>query len=127
METDVIVMINFKLVGVKLGEGLKHVPLFEIDKIAKAIFDFPVKSQNSGLSNIRSQHIYDWVVTLGEQSYEEEKKEQLLQDFINELTPKDSPLRKLLRETGKRPEFDFWDMRLSRKSIIKADPPPNIG
>jgi len=110
-------MINFKLIGMKLGEGLKHLQLREIDKIAKAIFDFSAKSHpNSGISNLQSQHIYNWVLTLGEQSYEEERKEQLLQDFINELTPEGSPLRKLQRETAKLPEFDFWDV--IHKSIV---------
>jgi len=113
-------MVNFKLIGIRLGEGLKYsTSINEINRIASAIFDFEASSYpNESITSSRSQLIYDWVMTLSEQPVEEQKKLQLLQEFINALTPEDSPLRNLINETAKLPQLDFW--YIIHKDIIRV-------
>lgn len=113
-------MINFKLIGIKLGEELKHrTTISGIERIASAIFDFEVLPHpHKSITSSRSQLIYDWVMSLAEQSIDEKKKLQLLQDFINALTPENDPLRKLIRDAIKLPELDFWS--IIHKDIIKV-------
>jgi len=103
-------MVNFRLIGIKLGEGLKYsTSINEINRIASAVFDFEVSSYpHESITSSRSQLIYDWVMSLAEQPIKEEKKLELLQKFINALTTEDSPLRNLINETAKLPQLDFW-------------------
>ena len=105
-------MINFRLIGIKLGEGLKYdTSINEINRVATAIFDFTVSSYpHESITSSRSQLIYDWVVTLAEQPIDDERKLQLLQEFINALTPENSSLRNLIKETTRLFEFDFWSV-----------------
>ena len=93
--------INFKMIGVQLGEGLKgQTTVNEISRMASAVFHFDVSSHpHASITSIRSQTIYSWVMTLSKQPISEEKKLQLLEQFINLLTPEDSPLRKLIEES----------------------------
>ncbi len=90
--------INFKLIALQLGEGLKNqTTINEIGRIASAIFDFDVSPHpHLNITSSRSQTIYDWVMTLGEKSMIREKKLQLLKQFIYALTSEDNPLRKLV-------------------------------
>jgi len=113
-------MANFRLIGIKLGEGVKYTTsINEINRIASAIFNFEVSSHpHESITSSRSQLIYDWVMTLAEQPIEEKKKLQLLQEFINALTSEDSPLRNLIKETVKLPEVDFWG--IIHKDIIRV-------
>lgn len=113
-------MVNFRLIGIKLGEELKYsTSINEINRIASAIFDFEVSSHpHKSITSLRSQLIYDWVMTLAEQPIEEKKKLELLQEFINALTPEDSPLRNLIKETAKIPRLDFWG--IIHKDIIRV-------
>lgn len=105
-------MINFKLIGIKLGEGLKYdTSINEINRIATAIFDFPISSHLHGsITSSRSQLIFDWVMTLAEKAIDEQRKIQLLQEFVNSLTPENSALRKLIKETTQLLHFDFWSL-----------------
>jgi hypothetical protein len=113
-------MIKFRLIGIKLGEGLKYdTTINEIGRMAIAIFDFTVSSHPLGsITSSRSQLIYDWVMTLAEQPMDEESKLWSLQCFIDALTPVDSLLRNLIKETANPPELDFWSM--IHESIIKV-------
>ncbi|MCJ7458226.1 MAG: TIGR02391 family protein [candidate division Zixibacteria bacterium] len=113
-------MINFKLIGIKLGEGLKYdTSINEINRIATAIFDFPISSHPHGsITSSRSQLIFDWVMTLAERHIADERKFQLLQEFINVLTPENSPLRNLIKETTGIYKFDFWS--IIHKDIVSA-------
>ena len=113
-------MINLRLIGIKLGEGLKYnTSINEINRIASAIFDFRVSSYpHESITSSRSQLIYDWVMTLAEQSIDEERKLQLLQDFINALTPENHALRNLIRDTAGLTELDFWSV--IHKDIIRV-------
>ncbi|MCD6408142.1 TIGR02391 family protein [bacterium] len=113
-------MANFRLIGIKLGEGVKYTTsINEINRIASAIFNFEVSSHpHESITSSRSQLIYDWVMTLAEQPIEEKKKLQLLQEFINALTSEDSPLRNLIKETVKLSEVDFWG--IIHKDIIRV-------
>jgi uncharacterized protein (TIGR02391 family) len=113
-------MVNFRLIGIRLGEGLKYsTSINEINRIASAISDFEASSHPlESITSSRSQLIYDWVITLAEQPIEEKEKLQLLQEFINTLTPEDSPLRNLIKETAELPELDFWG--IIHKDIIRV-------
>ena len=93
--------INFKLVGIRLGEGLKgQTTINEINRMASVVFDFDVSPHpHTSITSSRSQTIYDWVMTLSEQPISQEGKSQLLKQFIDTLTPEDSPLRKLIEES----------------------------
>ena len=90
--------INFKLVGMTLGESLKwQASVNQINRAASVIFDFASTPHNmESITSVRSQTIYNWVMSLSEQPISESKKSQLLRQFINTLTPEDSSLRKLI-------------------------------
>lgn len=104
-------MVNFKLIGTKLGEGLKYdTSINDINKIAKAIFDFEVRLHPSDITSSRSQLIYNWVMTVSEQSIDERSKLILLDEFIRNLTPLDSPLRNLTRFTDVSFSAAFWSI-----------------
>ena len=118
-------MINFRLIGIKLGEELKYtVSLDKVDSIATAIFGFSLYSNlledstfgyrrldkiatetfgpsclPEGIAPMQSQRIREWVVAFAEKPMDEETKLQLLQEFINCLTPEGSFLRNLIKET----------------------------
>jgi len=94
--------INFRMLAIQLGEGLKgQTVINEINRMASVVFDFDVSPHpHTSITSIRSQTVYDWVMTLSEQPISQEKKLQLLKQFIDALTPEDSPLRKLVREGG---------------------------
>jgi hypothetical protein len=92
--------INWKLIAIRLGQGLRDIPVNEINRMASAVFDFDVSPHpHANITSVRSQTVYDWVVSLSEQPISEEKKSQLLKQFIEALTPEDSPLRKLIGES----------------------------
>ena len=90
--------INFKLIALELGQGLiSQTTVNEIGRMASVVFNFDiVPHPHDSITSTRSQIIYSWVMTLSEQPISEEKKLHLLKQFINLLTPEDSPLRKLI-------------------------------
>lgn len=105
-------MTNYKLVAIKLGEGLKYgTTIRQIEQMATSIFDFgcdPYPHEN--ITSVRSQSIYDWVMTLANQPIDEERKKSLLQNFVYSLTAEDDPLRMLISNGYKLPEGGFWNM-----------------
>jgi len=114
-------MLNFRALGIKLGETLKdELTIMEVNKRASEIFNFAISLHpDEQITTPSSQMIYDWVKSLSEQqSLDEEKKLALLRDFINSLTPEDSPLRKLIEEAEQLPSYDLWS--LIHERIIEA-------
>ncbi len=117
--------LNFKLIATRLGEGLKYgTTINEINRIASAIFNFDVKHHpEPSITSYRSQLIYDWVMTLSEQPIDEEKKIQILEQFINNLTPSNSELRNLTRFSDIGSSAIFWSIihpsvvRVARKKF----------
>ena len=111
-------MINFRIIAFKLGEGLQYTVFpSEVDRVATAIFGFqPTSHKIDGIYFSNFKLIYDWVMSLAEQKIKDEEKVQLLQEFINALTPQNSPLRNLIKETTHLFNFDFWS--IIHKSII---------
>ena len=106
-------MINFKLIATKLGEGLKYSSsINEINKVANAVFDFSkMPHYRPYVTSSCSALIYDWVMTLSEQPIDEKSKLRLLDEFIDNLTPADSPLRSLTRFTDvSRGSANFWSI-----------------
>ena len=91
-------MINYKLIGIKLGDGLKYsTSINEINRIASAIFNFNVLSHpQESITSSRSQLIYDWIMTLSEQHLDEKEKLELPNHFINAMTPESDPMRNLI-------------------------------
>ncbi len=103
-------MLNYRSIGIKLGEGLKSdISVMEISRKASKIFNFAISLHpDESATTPGSQMIYDWVKSLSEHSVDEEKKRELLQQFVNDLTPEDSPLRNLINEGEELPEENFW-------------------
>jgi len=107
-------MINYKLIGIKLGDGLKYsTSINEINRIASAIFNFNVLSHpQESITSSRSQLIYDWIMTLSEQHLDEKEKLELLNHFINAMTPESDPMRNLPKEFDRfqQQELNVWIM-----------------
>lgn len=82
-------MVNFKLFAIRLGEKVKYEKsINEINRIANAISDFDVvEHPNDNITSERAQLIYDWIMTLKEQSIDDEEKLHLLKEFEEELDP----------------------------------------
>ncbi|MGA2159587.1 MAG: hypothetical protein ABSG90_10215 [Dehalococcoidia bacterium] len=101
-EDDIEAGINYKLIAIKVGEGVKNITTInEIGRIASSVFDFDISSHpHTNITSGRSQIVYDWIITLSEQPIGERKKLQLLKEFVVALTPESNPLRTIL------PEFD---------------------
>ncbi len=89
--------VNFRMLALKLGEALRSkTSRKQINDVASMLFDFDASTHRDfSITNIHSQEIYDWIMTLGEQPLSREKKLELLKKFIGTLAPKDNPLRKL--------------------------------
>lgn len=89
---------NFRLVAIELGEGLKgQTSVNQINRMASAVFDFnAVSHPHESITSVRAQTVYDWVMTLSKQPISEERKSQLLKEFVHALAPENSPLRKLI-------------------------------
>ena len=117
---------NFKFIALKLGDGLKYdTTVNEINRVASAIFDFPViEHPHDSITSVRSKLTYNWVMTLADTSISYERKIQLLTDFIIALTPEGSPLRNLINSDNSTNLIDFWTLihddirRVSRKRFI---------
>ncbi len=117
---------NFKLIAIKLGEGLKNdTTLNDINRIASAVFNFPLKDYpHENITSSRSQLIYNWVMMLADNPMSDELKIQLLGDFIKGLTPNGSSLRTLIDDKKSIMSPEMWTMihkdiqRVSKKKFI---------
>lgn len=107
-----MIEVNFKLIAIKIGEGLKYdTTINDIKRISSAIFDFSMKEYpHESITSSRSQLIYNWVMTLADTSMSDEKKIQHLGEFIKELTPNDSPLRTLIDNKKSTLDSDVWTL-----------------
>ena len=90
-------IIDFGPLAYKVGEMFKNkTTVHQIEQVSSALFDFNAKVHvNANITNIISQSIYDWVMTLGELPINQERKTRLLKQFIGALAPVGSPLKKL--------------------------------
>lgn len=117
---------NFKLIAIKFGDRLKSdTTINDINRIASAIFDFPLKEYpHQSITSSRSQLIYNWVMTLADQPISDEKKINTLREFINGLTPTNSPLRKLIEDPESKKNTDMLGLlhkdiqRVSKNKFI---------
>ena len=89
--------IDFEPLAFKLGEMLKRfTPYSKIQKQAEIIFNFASHThENPRITNISSQAIYDWVMTLGKQPMSSAVKLKLLRKFVASLAPTDTPLARV--------------------------------
>jgi len=104
--------INFKLIAVKLGEELKdQYSVDQIERIGHAVFDFHRKDHPmKNITSIRSQRVYDWVMTLSEQAASDDVKLNLLNQFVENLTAGTDFLRRFAI-SPKRNKFDsVWPL-----------------
>jgi len=103
---------NYKLIGIKVGECLKSTTTVDdINRIASAIFDFSLNEYpNSNITSFRSHLIYNWIMTLGHSSNNDEEKKVLLEQFVNELAPPKSPCRDFLKNESFSTSQDFWSL-----------------
>lgn len=117
---------NFKLIAIKLGEGLKYdTTINDINRIASAVFDFSLTEYpHDSITSSRSQLIYSWVMTLADNPMSDEKKIQLLGNFIGGLTPNNSSLRTLIERGKSTMSPELWTLvhkdiqRVSKKKFI---------
>ncbi len=81
--------INYKLLAVEVGESLKHdTTVNEVERIGSAVFSFSrVSQQSSGITSVRSQCIYDWILSLAAQPISEAEKGNLLRLFVTKIAP----------------------------------------
>ncbi len=91
---------ELKSLAIKLATVLCHETTYsKISNAAAAVFNFNCQTySDSGMTNMRSQNIYDWIMTLSEQPFSMERKLELLKKFIGALASKESPLARLKEE-----------------------------
>jgi len=82
--------------AIKAAKALNEkTTLDRINKVAKALFRFDTTSHmDKSMPDVVSQEIYDWIMTLSEQPFDEEEKWRLAQKFIVSLAPVSSPVEK---------------------------------
>jgi hypothetical protein len=90
---------NFKLWALKLAD---HVRLAasgnQIERVAHAVFDFEASEHpHPGITSGKWQRTYDWILTLFEQPLPEEKKRELLEGFVTNLTQEGTAVQELLQ------------------------------
>ena len=102
MDENKTTQINYKLVAMKLGEGLKYeTTLNEIERNASVTFDFECEEHPmTNITSERSQSIFDWVMTLSEQAIPDKGKISLLKNFIRMFDLPWNPYSELLEGTG---------------------------
>ncbi|GAB4479979.1 MAG: hypothetical protein Kow0088_21290 [Anaerolineales bacterium] len=95
---------NPKLAAIRIGDALKYdTSVNQIDRIASGTFrfgreDFPSK----GITSVRAQHIYDWLMSLFKQQISDTEKIESLEKFLLGITPpsKREDIHKILQECG---------------------------
>ena len=89
--------IDFEPLALRLGEMLKRFTSYaQIERQAEIVFNFAsLTHHNPRITNINSQAIYDWVMTLGKQPMGSEAKLKLLRRFVASLAPTDTPLARV--------------------------------
>lgn len=82
-------LVNFKLMAIKIGDSLSFgADNDRINLSAKAIFPFKVKKHpNKDIHRLPFQTIYDWIMTLSEQTLSLSETLKLLSSFTKEVAP----------------------------------------
>lgn len=105
---------NWKMVAMKLGEGLKYeTTLNDIHRNASVVFGFERREHPvNGITSSRSQLLYDWVMTLSQEGIPEDEKQSLLRNFISMFDLPWNPFSELLddKSVGLGKSESFWDM-----------------
>src|SRR4051812_44750060 len=80
---------NYRLIATGVGEALKwDASLKQIDRLARAILSLPKDSfPNDAITSQRAKLIYDWILTLASQSMAAEKRDELLVEFCQRISP----------------------------------------
>ena len=80
---------NFKLIATEISDYIKYeTSINEINRIANAIFKFSrQKFPNNSITSVRAQLVYDWILTLETYKCSDDKKKELLVNFVRRLHP----------------------------------------
>jgi len=80
---------NYEIIAVELGDRLKYdTAVKQINRRGKAIFPFSKQNfPNDQITSARAKQIYDWILTLARQKMDSERRESLLIEFCNKITP----------------------------------------
>jgi len=89
--------VNIEVLAFQAGEALRRrASLDKIQNVASRLFAFEIfKHPNSKITDIKSQKIYDCIMTLSEQPYTRERKLVLMKKFIAYLAPARHPMKTL--------------------------------
>lgn len=89
--------VDYHFLAIKVAESLKRkTSLSYVREVAEAVFKFDASPHTDlRITDTISQEIFDWIMTLSEQSIDNEEKLRLAKKFIGYLAPADSPLKKL--------------------------------
>jgi len=99
-----VILLSNVWFGTEVGDLLKYATsINQIDRTAKAIFHFDNEDfPNESITSSRAQTIYNWILTLGEQRMEPEKRNSLLMEFCRSLSPNDcyTELNRIIARAG---------------------------
>jgi len=92
--------VNWKLLATDLGQELTHASTVnEIDRMGQALVSVPkTEHANPAITSVRSQHGYDWVMSVAESNLEESRKREEVAKFAEGLLPPESPVLQSILE-----------------------------
>ena len=120
---------NYEIIAVELGDELKYdTSVKQINRRGKAIF--PFSKQNFPIEEItsaRAQQIYDWILTLARQRMDSVKRESLLIEFCDKITPESlqDEVFALLKENGvslsllNRENYEAFSARNFHREVVE--------
>ncbi|MEO8139349.1 MAG: TIGR02391 family protein [Gemmatimonadota bacterium] len=95
---------NIRLIATQVGDTLKYdATVNEIGRAAAALFRFNKEAfPNESITSQRAQLVYDWIMTLGKQAMEEDRRGSLLAQFCLSIAPEQhrAAVERILVEGG---------------------------
>lgn len=95
---------NYEIIAVELGDRLKYdTSVKQINRRGRAIFPFAKQNfPNDQITSSRAKQIYDWILTLASEKMDSERRESLLIEFCDKITPESlqDEVFSLLKENG---------------------------
>lgn len=97
--------LNFKLLATEFGESIKYdTTVNDVGRAFGALTDLTVKKYpNDSITSVRSQLIYNWVMTIGDSSLAEANKAEIIRQAILSLVVKKDVQEKLLSFINSNP------------------------
>nr|WP_134440985.1 TIGR02391 family protein [Methylacidiphilum caldifontis] len=95
---------RIRLAAIKIADALKwSTSINEIERIAYGTFPFGRKTiYSEGITSIRAQRVFEWIMTLFQQPYSYKDKLSYLHTFLTGLVPKEmqEEINTILRDCG---------------------------